>query len=98
MKTTGESTMPSPICILWSKPFNVYISGDIGGSIGLFVGASVLTAFEILDVFVHNALKIHLRSGSRRKRKHKINGEDRNKPESKSLTGEKDKYNMYPSL
>ena len=31
--------------------------GDIGGSLGLFVGASVLTLFEMLDAIVVNFLK-----------------------------------------
>ncbi|CAH1802002.1 unnamed protein product [Owenia fusiformis] len=32
---------------------------DIGGSLGLFVGASVLTIFELLDVVIHNLLRVH---------------------------------------
>jgi hypothetical protein len=33
-----------------------HFSGDIGGSIGLFIGASVMTVFEILDFIINNAL------------------------------------------
>ncbi len=28
------------------------VSGDIGGTVGLFVGASVLTVFEFFDFFI----------------------------------------------
>lgn len=34
-------------------------SGDLGGSIGLFIGASALSVFEVLDVFIYNGFKIH---------------------------------------
>ena len=30
-------------------------SGELGGFIGLLLGASVLTIFEIIDLFVYNA-------------------------------------------
>ena len=29
------------------------VTGDIGGSMGLFIGASALTIFELLDVFAY---------------------------------------------
>lgn len=29
-----------------------YISGDIGGALGLFVGASMLTVVEVIDLFL----------------------------------------------
>ncbi len=32
-------------------------AGDIGGSLGLFLGASAITVFEVLDVFLHNIAK-----------------------------------------
>jgi hypothetical protein len=32
-------------------------SGDIGGSLGLFIGASVISAFELLDLFLLNYFK-----------------------------------------
>ena len=31
--------------------------GDIGGSMGLFVGASVITVFELFDAILHNLSK-----------------------------------------
>lgn len=37
------------------------ISGDIGGSLGLFIGASVITVFEIVDFFFNNAVVNMLR-------------------------------------
>ena len=36
----------------------VSFPGDIGGCIGLFVGASIITAFEVIDIFLHTALKM----------------------------------------
>lgn len=30
-----------------------HISGDIGGSMGLFIGASAITLFELLDVLLN---------------------------------------------
>lgn len=29
-----------------------FISGDIGGALGLFVGASMLTVVEVIDLFL----------------------------------------------
>ncbi len=70
-------------------------SGDIGGSIGLFVGASVLTAFEIIDVFLHNVLKIHLKRHKKNNRRPEI-GKDRLNLEGAHLTNNhnKDMYEM----
>ena len=37
-----------------------YISADLGGIIGLFLGGSAISVFEIFDVFLYNlALHIH---------------------------------------
>ena len=36
--------------------FLLFFPGDIGGSMGLFVGASVLTVFEIFDLVVHQSI------------------------------------------
>jgi hypothetical protein len=52
-------------------------SGDIGGSIGLFVGASILTIFEILDTIFHTLAR-HSASEHQKKKNDKIN--KRNKP------------------
>ena len=46
------------------------ISGDLGGSIGLFVGASALSVFEILDVFIFGGIEVRsTENRARRKRK-----------------------------
>jgi hypothetical protein len=42
-------------------------AGDIGGSMGLFVGGSVLSVFELLDVFLYNGL-VHAKSSKKRRR------------------------------
>jgi len=34
---------------------HTYCAGEMGGFIGLLLGASVLTLFEIIDLFVYNA-------------------------------------------
>ena len=44
------------------------LSGDIGGSMGLFVGASVITVFELCDAIIHNFLKMQIEKNRRRKR------------------------------
>lgn len=41
--------------------FTCLISGDIGGSIGLFVGASVMTLFELIDLFTNFSARRFLR-------------------------------------
>lgn len=33
------------------------ISGDIGGSMGLFIGGSFISIIEFIDVFLHNGAK-----------------------------------------
>ena len=45
----------------------VFASGDIGGSLALLVGASAITVFEIIDIFLHHAAK--RRARNRRKAK-----------------------------
>ena len=32
-------------------------AGDIGGSMGLFIGGSVLSIFEVFDVFLHHGAR-----------------------------------------
>ena len=44
------------------------ISADIGGTMGLFVGASVITLVELADVVIHGMCKVYLS----RKNKSKI--------------------------
>ena len=44
-----------------------FLSGDIGGSMGLFIGASMLTVIEIIDLFLTQAPLFAL--GCRRKQK-----------------------------
>ena len=39
-------------CIAW-------LAGDIGGSMGLFIGASVITVFELADVIIHNVFRLY---------------------------------------
>lgn len=51
---------------------DVCVAGDIGGSLGLFVGASVLSVFEVFDVCLHTAC---VRRHHRRKRKDSIPAE-----------------------
>ena len=48
------------ICLL------IKFSGDIGGSMGLFVGASVITVFELGDAILHNFLKMKLEQHKRK--------------------------------
>lgn len=31
--------------------------GDLGGSIGLYLGGSILTIFELVDIFIHYCVK-----------------------------------------
>ena len=40
-----------------SMIMNILVTGDIGGSMGLFVGASVITVFELFDAILHNLSK-----------------------------------------
>ena len=47
---------------------NFYSPGDIGGSMGLFVGASVITVFELIDAMLHNFLKVQLQETKQRRR------------------------------
>ena len=47
----------------------LYISGDIGGSMGLFIGASVMTIYEIVDVILNYATETALRRIQRRKKR-----------------------------
>jgi len=35
----------------------VFITGDIGGYMGLLIGGSVITIFELLDLFIYNSLR-----------------------------------------
>ena len=44
------------------------VAGDIGGSMGLFVGASVITVFELIDAMLHNFLKVQLQETKQRRR------------------------------
>ena len=49
--------------------FSLYnFTGDIGGSMGLFVGASVITVFELCDAIIHNFLKMQIDKNRRKKR------------------------------
>lgn len=36
------------------------LAGDIGGSMGLFIGGSVLSIFEFIDVFIHHGVRLAL--------------------------------------
>ncbi len=49
------------VCDHYELVFSMF-SGDIGGSIGLWIGASALSVFEILDVFTVNFIKFNLLS------------------------------------
>ena len=44
----------------------ICVTGDIGGSMGLFVGASVITVFELGDAILHNFLKMKLEQHKRK--------------------------------
>ena len=48
---------------------NVILAGDIGGSMGLFVGASVITVFELCDALLHNFLKLKMNPPARNQRR-----------------------------
>ena len=41
-------------------------TGDIGGSMGLFIGASVITGFEFIDVIVLNIVRLHCRKRAKK--------------------------------
>ena len=43
-----------------------FVSGDFGGYMGLLIGASAMTAFELLDLFIYNTIR-KLRSRKRTK-------------------------------
>ena len=45
-----------------SQNINISISGDVGGYMGLLLGASVLTICEIIDLFLYNAFRKFLHS------------------------------------
>ena len=46
-----------PVQMLFQREW--HIPGDIGGSLGLFIGASVITVFELFDVVVMHLHKKH---------------------------------------
>jgi len=43
------------------------ISADIGGTMGLFIGASVITLVEVMDVMFHGIAKFYCRSNTKKK-------------------------------
>ena len=44
------------ICLCYLS-YCLFASGDIGGSMGLFVGGSIITIIELFDVAVHTLLR-----------------------------------------
>ena len=42
--------------LCWVNLFYIILAGDLGGYMGLLVGGSVITVFEILDLFCYNSL------------------------------------------
>ena len=40
------------LCVIF-----IFLAGDIGGIMGLLLGASVLTIFELLDLILYNSLR-----------------------------------------
>lgn len=56
---------------MYKNPIIVYtvfifcITGDIGGSMGLFIGASAMSLFELVDLLVDQSFKQALSAGKR---------------------------------
>ena len=46
--------------------YYIYYAGDIGGAMGLFIGASVLTIAEIIDLIVMQMTAIRCAIGSKK--------------------------------
>lgn len=46
----------------------ICLTGDIGGSMGLFIGASVMTIFEILDFVLNMSAEKAVKRKRKRKR------------------------------
>ena len=47
------SGAPDTTIVIW----RICVTGDVGGSLGLFLGASVLTIVELFDALLHHGLK-----------------------------------------
>ena len=64
------NTSPGDICAclgLLIYHFKIYyVSGDLGGYLGLLLGASIVTVCEVLDLIVYNALRIYLDNKQKR--------------------------------
>ena len=41
----------------WIKRVSLLFSGELGGLMGLLLGASVLSIFEIFDLFIYNSFR-----------------------------------------